>query len=36
MARKSPSLQLGRPAALPASPAEAQLDRVPNPHPDTL
>lgn len=32
MARK---LQLGRPAALPASPAEAQLDRVPNPHTDT-
>ncbi|WP_129611327.1 preQ(1) synthase, partial [Rhodoplanes serenus] len=28
-------LQLGRPAAIPASPAEASLDRVPNPHPDT-
>ena len=28
-------LQLGRPARLPASPAEARLDRVPNPHPDT-
>jgi 7-cyano-7-deazaguanine reductase len=27
---------LGKPAALPASPAEAVLDRVPNPHPDTL
>ena len=26
---------LGRPAALPRSPDEAQLDRVPNPHPDT-
>ena len=34
MARKSKS-QLGRPAALPASPDKAQLDRVPNPHPDT-
>jgi 7-cyano-7-deazaguanine reductase len=33
MARKP--LLLGRPAALPASPAEAVLDRVPNPHPDT-
>ena len=29
------SLQLGRSAALPASPDEARLDRVPNPHPDT-
>jgi 7-cyano-7-deazaguanine reductase len=28
-------LQLGRPTALPASPDAAQLDRVPNPHPDT-
>jgi len=27
--------QLGRPAALPASPEEAQLERVPNPHADT-
>jgi 7-cyano-7-deazaguanine reductase len=27
------NLQLGRPAPLPASPAEAVLDRVPNPHP---
>ena len=34
MARKTP-LQLGRPVALPPSPDEAQLDRVPNPHPDT-
>jgi 7-cyano-7-deazaguanine reductase len=25
---------LGQPAPLPASPEEAQLDRVPNPHPD--
>ena len=33
MARKT--LQLGQPTALPASPAEAVLDRVPNPHPDT-
>jgi 7-cyano-7-deazaguanine reductase len=29
------SLQLGQQAALPASPAEARLDRVPNPHPGT-
>ncbi len=37
MAKKSAkkSLQLGRPTALPASPAEAVLDRLPNPHPDT-
>jgi len=28
-------LQLGRPSRLPASPSEAVLDRVPNPHPDT-
>jgi 7-cyano-7-deazaguanine reductase len=28
-------LQLGRPSRLPASPGEAVLDRVPNPHPDT-
>jgi 7-cyano-7-deazaguanine reductase len=27
-------LQLGRPAAIPASPDEAELDRVPNPHRD--
>ena len=27
-------LQLGQPAALPQSPGEAVLDRVPNPHPD--
>ena len=27
--------QLGRPTPLPRSPEEAQLDRVPNPHPDT-
>lgn len=27
--------QLGRPVPLPGSPDEAQLDRVPNPHPDT-
>lgn len=27
-------LQLGRPVGLPASPEEAELDRVPNPHPD--
>ena len=29
-------LQLGRPARIPASPAEAVLDRVPNPHPDAI
>ena len=29
------TLQLGRQAAVPASPAEAVLDRVPNAHPDT-
>jgi 7-cyano-7-deazaguanine reductase len=28
-------LQLGQPSKIPASPAEAVLDRVPNPHPDT-
>ena len=28
-------LQLGKPTRMPASPAEAVLDRVPNPHPDT-
>ena len=33
MARKT--LQLGRHVLPPASPAKAQLDRVPNPHPDT-
>ena len=34
MARKP--LQLGRPARIPASPNEAQLDRVANPHADTV
>src|SRR5204862_4767062 len=29
------TLQLGRRSRPPASPAEAVLDRVPNPHPDT-
>ena len=33
MARKP--LQLGKPTPLPASPEVAQLDRVPNAHPDT-
>ena len=33
MAKKM--LQLGRPARIPASPKEAVLDRVPNPHADT-
>ena len=32
---KKPSLQLGRRTAIPASPQDARLDRVPNPHPDT-
>ena len=27
---------LGKPSAMPKSPEEAQLDRVPNPHPDTV
>ena len=31
---KKPAL-LGKPTRLPASPAQAILDRVPNPHPDT-
>ena len=30
-----PTPQLGRQVSLPASPAEAVLERVPNPHPDT-
>ncbi|HLN08749.1 MAG TPA: preQ(1) synthase [Xanthobacteraceae bacterium] len=34
MARKP--LQLGTPTKLPASPSEAVLDRVANPHPDTV
>jgi 7-cyano-7-deazaguanine reductase len=32
--KPAPALQLGQASALPASPAEARLDRVPNPHPD--
>ena len=35
MARDKNPLQLGRPVALPASPQEAVLDAVRNPHPDT-
>ena len=27
---------LGKPSAMPQSPEEAELDRVPNPHPDTV
>ena len=27
---------LGKPSSLPQSPEEAVLDRVPNPHPDTM
>jgi 7-cyano-7-deazaguanine reductase len=29
-------LQLGRPTRIPSSPEDAQLDRVPNPHADTV
>ncbi len=32
---KTPPLQLGQQSHLPTSPETAQLDRVPNPHPDT-
>ncbi len=32
----SKPLQLGRPTRIPASPEKAQLDRVPNPHADSL
>ena len=36
MGRRPNSLKyLGKPSRLPASPDQAQLDRVPNPHPDT-
>src|SRR5512145_1858018 len=36
MAPKINSLtHLGKPSRIPASPDQAQLDRVPNPHPDT-
>lgn len=35
MSGKDDHLQLGQPSALPASPEEAVLDRVSNPHPDT-
>jgi len=35
VAEKIETLQLGKAAALPASPEEAVLDRVPNPHPGT-
>ena len=35
MARQpNPLRHLGQPSAIPASPAEAELDRVANPHPD--
>jgi 7-cyano-7-deazaguanine reductase len=34
--KSPPTKLLGRRAALPSSPAEAELDRVANPHPDTL
>jgi 7-cyano-7-deazaguanine reductase len=35
MAKRPTSLQLGRSVGLPASPGEAVIDRVPNPHADT-
>ena len=36
MGRRPSSLKyLGKPSRLPASPEQASLDRVPNPHPDT-
>jgi 7-cyano-7-deazaguanine reductase len=35
MAKRSTALQLGRRVAVPASPADAALDAVPNPHADT-
>jgi 7-cyano-7-deazaguanine reductase len=34
MAAKPETALLGKPSAIPASPEEAVLDRVPNPHPD--
>ena len=34
-AHKGTKLQLGQPVGVPASPEQAKLDRVPNPHPDT-
>src|SRR5581483_7504144 len=37
MVKKNRPLKLlGRPARLPASPAEALIETVPNPHPDTI
>ncbi len=35
MASKPQTALLGKDAGIPASPEEAILDRVPNPHPDT-
>ncbi|MCA3596779.1 MAG: NADPH-dependent 7-cyano-7-deazaguanine reductase QueF [Methylobacterium sp.] len=35
MAASFETMQLGKASALPASPEEAVLDRVPNPHPDS-
>ncbi len=35
MSKKPETTLLGKPAALPLSPEEAVLDRVPNPHPDS-
>ena len=30
-----PPTQIGKPTRIPASPDQAKLERVPNPHPDT-
>src|SRR3977135_1450216 len=35
MAKSLKTMLLGQPSTLPASPAQAVLDRVPNPHPGT-
>ncbi|MCA3635306.1 MAG: NADPH-dependent 7-cyano-7-deazaguanine reductase QueF, partial [Methylobacterium sp.] len=35
MAAPFETMQLGKASSLPASPEEAVLDRVPNPHPDS-
>jgi 7-cyano-7-deazaguanine reductase len=35
LAKRNAPLQLGRPVSVPASPKDAVLDPVPNPHPDT-
>jgi 7-cyano-7-deazaguanine reductase len=35
LTKRASPLQLGRPVGIPATPEEATIDRVPNPHPDT-